>query len=557
MSQNRIHILRQLLAVVCLLATALPVQAWDLTVYVSPAEGGSVNTTSPIYSRLGISSNTLITLVAYPNPDYRFSEWVSSNEFQFVNGNTTTNRIRVMSSNNTDVVLYAKFVSIIPPYLYGDWSHTDDGSNVTITGYTGTNGLANVPPVIDGMPVVSIGDYVFSNYPSLTSVIIPDCVSGIGTGAFFNCLNLSSISLPTNTPLTTIRFRSFQNCSSLGAITIPASVTNIEAYAFMGCLGLTNVVFPESLTSLHDLSFFSCSSLTNVFIPASVSFIGTGVFANNDHLLTIVVSPSNQFYSSTNDMLFNKSQTTLIQCPSNKKNALSIPPNVVNVGDFAFGSCSSLTDMIIPNCVTNIGQYAFYSCSSLANMVIPASVVNIGLNAFSWSTFLTSIYFKGNPPAIALPVFDWDNALTVYYYPWTTGWASYFGGRPTQVNPTYTQWLTDYGFATSLTNDYDKDGMFNWQEYLAGTCPTNRTDNLVISTFGGTNTSQISWLAKSNISYQVTKSLDLMGAWSNAPTGIGTSQQAFQTAPMDGVLHYADPDYDGATNGFYRVEVVP
>jgi len=72
----------------------------------------------------------------------------------------------------------------------------------------------------------------------------------------------------------------------------------------------------------------------------------------------------------------------------------------------------------------------------------------------------------------------------------------------------------------------------------------------------GTN-AQISWLAKSNVSYQVMKSQNLLEVWSNAPSGTGTNQRAFQMAPADGWLQYTDPDYAGATNGFYRVNVVP
>lgn len=121
----------------------------------------------------------------------------------------------------------------------------------------------------------------------------------------------------------------------------------------------------------------------------------------------------------------------------------------------------------------------------------------------------------------------------------------------------HTQWLTDYGFTTSLTNDYDNDGMLNWQEYLAGTSPTNDADRLAITSMGSATDTQFSWLAKSNVSYQVMKSLDLMGAWLNAPSGAGTNQQAFRTAPTDGLLQYADPNYAEETNGFYRVNVVP
>lgn len=110
---------------------------------------------------------------------------------------------------------------------------------------------------------------------------------------------------------------------------------------------------------------------------------------------------------------------------------------------------------------------------------------------------------------------------------------------------------------SSTTNDFDNDGLLNWQEYLAGTSPTNNADRLSISFMGSeSNPARVSWLAKSNVSYQVMKNLDLTEAWSNAPSGIGTNQQSYQTAPMDGLLQYADPNDSITTSVFYQVNVV-
>jgi len=72
----------------------------------------------------------------------------------------------------------------------------------------------------------------------------------------------------------------------------------------------------------------------------------------------------------------------------------------------------------------------------------------------------------------------------------------------------------------------------------------------------GTNTTGISWAAKSNVAYQVMKSFDLQETWGNAPSGQGANQQSYRAGPMDGLLQYADPNYAGASNAFYRVNVV-
>ena len=237
-------------------------------------------------------------------------------------------------------------------------------------------------------------------------------------------------------------------------------------------------------------------------------------------------------------------------------------PNIINsqpvrsIGTSAFYSFP-LTSITIPNTVTSIGHLAFMGCTNLTTITIGNSVVSIGDLAFWGCSSLAGVYCKGGMPGVGAFAFNYADNATVYYFPWNSGWTDSLEGRPTQVNPAYTQWLTDYGFTTSLTNDYDNDGMLNWQEYLASTSPTNDADRLAIASMGSGANAQISWQAKSNVSYQVMKSQNLLEVWSNAPSGIGVNQQSYQTAPMDGLLQYADPNVAGSTNAFYRVNVVP
>ncbi|HZJ75667.1 MAG TPA: leucine-rich repeat protein [Clostridia bacterium] len=68
-----------------------------------------------------------------------------------------------------------------------------------------------------------------------------------------------------------------------------------------------------------------------------------------------------------------------------------IPNSVTNIGNGAFYSCSSLTGIEIPNSVTLFGNAVFFECVSLLSVTIPESVISIGNYAFLGCSSLTAI----------------------------------------------------------------------------------------------------------------------------------------------------------------------
>jgi len=312
---------------------------------------------------------------------------------------------------------------------------TNSDNTITITGYTGTGGVVNIPSTIDGKSVVTIGEIAFAHQRKLTGVTIPSSVTSIEYYAFDSCYNLNTVSLPID------------------------GLQNIEDYAFSACLSLANIAIPYSVTNIGSSAFSTCANLS-----------------------MITVNESNAVYSSTNGVLFDKYQTTVVQYPGGKAGSTyTIPNSVTTIGDESFADCHNLNTMIIPDSVTNIehyafggcynltnitigsgvtciGETAFYQCTGLTSLSIPNSVTNIGGWAFcnSWnltlmtigngvthigeSAFqecesLTAIYFRGNAPIFDEPIF-YDCYPIIYYLPGTTNWSTTFSGRPTVLwNP--------------------------------------------------------------------------------------------------------------------------
>lgn len=152
----------------------------------------------------------------------------------------------------------------------------------------GNGSKINIPEIVVfndvSYRVTCIKEKGFSGYPSLTSIIIPDSVTEIGTMAFANCHKLTDITIPES--VTSIGERAFLWCFSLNSVTIPNSVTTVGKRAFSGC-GLTSITIPDSVTSIGEGTFLDCESLEEVVIGNSVTSIGGEAFCRCEMLTDI------------------------------------------------------------------------------------------------------------------------------------------------------------------------------------------------------------------------------------------------------------------------------
>ena len=174
----------------------------------------------------------------------------------------------------------------------GDWSN--GGLSYSFAGGVlnriGSNSVFAAPRVFlaagndrrDGVSV-SIGEYAFTGYKNLTTVVMDaDSVTAVGPDAFKGCKKLKTVQFSEN--LETICSFAFDRCAKLTSVTLPVSLQRIEDAAFAHC-GLTSVNVPEG-TAVKTWDFFYPRDTYSLFLyhislPANVWNVGYGAFAYN------------------------------------------------------------------------------------------------------------------------------------------------------------------------------------------------------------------------------------------------------------------------------------
>ena len=168
---------------------------------------------------------------------------------------SVTNYVRYGSSGWGNTGYWQERPVRVVPFLYD----VDYAGNAVITGYVGTVvGVLEIPRVLFGHRVVSIGDRAFEWQDQMTAVIIPEGVVSIGEAAFMDCLALKSITLPQT--LVEIGRFAFAACWSLESVTIPANVADILGSAFRGCQDLSSVSFMGDAPNIESSAFSGVNS---------------------------------------------------------------------------------------------------------------------------------------------------------------------------------------------------------------------------------------------------------------------------------------------------------
>jgi hypothetical protein len=248
--------------------------------------GGITNLGGTTVTNAGFYLNTNSTAtngVKYSVPGTSFGLGSFSNTITGLTPGTSY-YYRAFAANSVGTGYGANEYSFTTPSL-SPFTYTNNGTGLTITGYTGTGGVVEIPTTIGGVAVTTIGQNAFQSKTSVTSVVIPNGVTTILDAAFAGCSSMTAITLPNS--LTSIGGYVFDGCSSLQGITIPDGVISIGPNAFAWCTSLASITLPSELKKIISGTFWACSNLTSITIPGGVDEIQYNAFLNCSKLASV------------------------------------------------------------------------------------------------------------------------------------------------------------------------------------------------------------------------------------------------------------------------------
>lgn len=275
------------------------------------------------------------------------------------------------------------------------------------------NACENLKNLKFGRGLTKVSDYAFYG-TSITSLVLTKEIQVIGESAFNSCKKLSSIQFNFEAKNLEIGKTAFGYCGALETLVLSDNIKKIGENAFKACTALKSVSIGNVETIEYD-AFYKCENievvnttnlslwcninfgspqanpvyyaggltvngkvLTELTIPSDVLNVGDWAFANCDSLQSVIISSRVQ---SVGDGVF-------LDCDNIIE--VSLADGVQKIGNRAFENCDGLTTVVIPDSVTDIGS-AFGYCKKLKNIKLSASLTEIYYSAFRNCVSLISI----------------------------------------------------------------------------------------------------------------------------------------------------------------------
>lgn len=162
--------------------------------------------------------------------------------------------------------IYENGEGSVPKEIISDFTFGYFGTQWVMIDYPRSSETLALPDLSDlknGIQSYTIANSLFYRDEVLTRITIPSAVSALGKNSFSDCYVLENVEF-TGSVLTVLPEYVFSNCSALTEITIPQGITEIREGAFYQS-GLQTVVLPKTLRLIGEFAFAGCTLLRTVY----------------------------------------------------------------------------------------------------------------------------------------------------------------------------------------------------------------------------------------------------------------------------------------------------
>ena len=223
--------------------------------------------------------------------------------------------------------------------------------------------------------LIYIDNDAFKGCSNLTKIAIPNSVTSIGGGAFYDCSSLRLVTSKISNPF---EVWAFDWSSTNATLIVPkgsrSAYKSVNGWTFGNILEENETSYEIEKTDDQGVRYSLRQADDNSFYYAVTGYTGDlnseiVIPADIDGCPVKVINtfmPGGAF-EGCNDL-------TSVKILGNQ---------LTTIGYGAFRGCTNLTTVKMANSIKSIGDYAFCDCASLTSLTLPKELESIGYGAFS------------------------------------------------------------------------------------------------------------------------------------------------------------------------------